>query len=894
MADGRVIIDTRLNKKGLEHDVKSLTPVLKKLGGLLAAAFSVKALINFGQEAIELASDIEEVQNVVDTAFGDMAYKMEEFADTAIKTYGISKLTAKRTGSTLMAMASGMGIASEEASDMAIALTGLSADMSSFYNVTQDVAFTALKSVFTGETESLKQFGIVMTEANLEAFAMSQGIQKNIKDMTQAEKVQLRYAYVMQQTSLAQGDFAKTSNSWANQVRILKEQWKEFMSIIGTTLIQVLKPALQLLNRFVESLIKGATALANFFGIELKQSTVSGGGQAIEDMTDGMEDYTKATEKATKAQNELLGSYDKLNVITPKDTSSAAANAGATSNMPSWGTGTAANEMVKSSEKISKSLGLLSKIDLSKLAKSLEHIKDSLKSFGKNIGSGLKWLWDNVLVPLGKWTISDLLPTFLDLLASALDVLNAVIEKIKPVLKWLWNNFLEPIAKWTGGIIVKVLRDFADILKAISKNKTAVSVITGITTALLAYKAGGKMMTILTTLGTKLGQLGTLGKIGVTIAVAVTGWEIGQSLYEWLTGETIDQSITEQMAEIWEAVKSGEIWSALGLMVKDLWKQIKGLLENIKSAVINVFKNIWKGIKGVFDKTFVAFFKGIWNDVKLTYKDVKTFFTNAFETAKTSVQQLWSQVTTFFKNSYTTVKNVWSGAGQFFKNRWTDIQSAFTSAGTWISDKFKTAWTNVKNAFSPYNVKQHFSDVWAGIRYAFSNVSNWFKNTFSEAWQNVKDVFSKGGKVFDGIKQGILETLKIPINVIINGINKIIAIPFNALNSALNRIKRVRILGKTPFSGLPTITVPQIPRLTSGAVIPPNKEFLAVLGDQKRGTNIETPLATMVEAFNKALDARGGADTDKNINLYIDGDKLFSWTIKKNKEYKNRYGKPAY
>ena len=104
MADGRVIIDTRLNKKGLEHDVKSLTPVLKKLGGLLATAFSVKALINFGQEAVELASDIEEVQNVVDTAFGDMAYKMEEFADTAIKTYGISKLTAKRTGSTLMAI----------------------------------------------------------------------------------------------------------------------------------------------------------------------------------------------------------------------------------------------------------------------------------------------------------------------------------------------------------------------------------------------------------------------------------------------------------------------------------------------------------------------------------------------------------------------------------------------------------------------------------------------------------------------------------------------------------------------------------------------------------------------------------------------------------------------
>lgn len=916
MADGKVIIDTRLNKKGLENDVKSLTPVLKKLGGVLAAAFSVKALISFSQQAIELASDIQEVQNVVDTAFGDMAYKMEEFADTAIKTYGISKLTAKRTGSTLMAMASGMGIAKDEASDMALALTGLSADMSSFYNVSQDVAFTALKSVFTGETESLKQFGIVMTEANLESFALSQGIQKNIKDMTQAEKVQLRYAYIMEQTSLAQGDFAKTSSSWANQVRILKEQWKEFMSIIGSTLIQVLAPALQVLNRFVEALIRGATALANFFGVDL--NTSNNASSATEDMTEGMDDYTEATEKATKAQNELLGGYDKLNVITPKQTASATAGAGSTI-LPSYGTGTKADQIVKSSEKISNSLKLLEGIDLSKLADALSNIKASLLAFGKNIGSGLKWLYDNILKPLAKWAITDAIPAFLNVLSGALDLINAVIETAKPILEWLWKNFLEPIARWTGGIIVDVLTDIADILKAISKNKGAVAVITGVIGALTAYKVGtsiGGVLGKLKDLNKALKEMSLLGKIGIAIGVAITGWEVGQKLYEWITGDKITQSITEQMADIWDAIKTGDIWGGLKLMMQDAWKGIKSLLKTIKDGVLSVVKAIWNGIKGIFNKTVIAFFKGIWEDIKGVFKDVGSWFKDAFATAKKNVEDAWKGIGTFFKNRWSDIKNAfstakdflsetfrnaksavegaWNNVGQFFKNRWNDISNAFSNVGNTLGSKFKNAWDEVKRAWDSFTTSNYFQHVWGGIKNAFGHVSDWFRDTFSDAWSKVRDVFSKGGKIFDGIKDGIADVLKTVINKIIGGINTVISKPFELLNKVLDKLRNFSIFGKKPFSGIPSIPIPQIPRLASGGVIPPNKEFLAILGDQKHGTNIETPLSTMIEAFNKALDLRSGQDTDKDINLYVDGDKLFNWTIKKNNEYKNRYGKPAY
>lgn len=142
MSDGKIVIETGVDTKGAERDTRSLAGKLSgslgKIATMMASAFAVKQLITFGKACTEVASNLQEVQNVVDTAFGSMTYKMEEFADSAIDMYGISKLTAKQTGSTFMAMAKGLGMSAENASDMAISLTALSADMSSFYNVSQD------------------------------------------------------------------------------------------------------------------------------------------------------------------------------------------------------------------------------------------------------------------------------------------------------------------------------------------------------------------------------------------------------------------------------------------------------------------------------------------------------------------------------------------------------------------------------------------------------------------------------------------------------------------------------------------------------------------------------------------------------------------------------------
>lgn len=274
-----------------------------------------------------MASDLEEVQNVVDVSFGSMADQVEAFANTAVRSYGMSALTAKQMASTFMAMSNGMGIAQEAGKNMSLQLTALAGDMASFYNVEQNIAQTALNSVFTGETESLKKFGIVLTETNLQAFALSQGITKSYQSMSQAEKVALRYNYVLNATKNAQGDFARTSGSWANQIRILKEQWSQFLGILGKGLIQILTPMVKALNQMLASLISIGNAITKVFGGKVTNSmstTIKDTAGSAGDLDTGLDD---ANESAKKLSRTIAG-FDELNVLNPKEESSSSGGSG--------------------------------------------------------------------------------------------------------------------------------------------------------------------------------------------------------------------------------------------------------------------------------------------------------------------------------------------------------------------------------------------------------------------------------------------------------------------------------------------------------------------------------------------------------------------------------------
>ena len=283
-------------KAAFSNAAGSITSIFSKIAKAAAGAFAIKKLVSFGKEAIELGSDLSEVQNVVDVTFGNMSAKVDEFAKSAAASYGLSETMAKKYTGTFGSMAKAFGFAQEDAYNMGTALTGLAGDVASFYNITQDEAYTKLKSVFTGETESLKDLGVVMTQTALDAYALANGFGKTTKDMTEAEKVALRFAFVQNQLSAASGDFARTSGGWANQVRILKLQFDSLKATIGQGLINVLLPVVRGINFVLGKLTTLANAFKSFTElITGNKSSGSGGGGAL---ADGMGELPDATAPA--------------------------------------------------------------------------------------------------------------------------------------------------------------------------------------------------------------------------------------------------------------------------------------------------------------------------------------------------------------------------------------------------------------------------------------------------------------------------------------------------------------------------------------------------------------------------------------------------------------------
>ena len=258
MSNPRLQVDIGANITELQQALKTVENRLSGFGkrlGEIGTAFSTRLtlpLVTAGGAAIKLASDFEESLNKVNVAFGNSSLEVQRFADTTLESFGIAEGSALDMAALFGDMATSMGISTGEASKMSTQLVGLAGDLASFKNISVDRAQTALAAIFTGETEALKSLGVVMTQANLEAFALSQGIQKNIQDMTQAEQVNLRFAYVMSKTTNAQGDFARTQGGAANQMRIFQESLKQLGQQFGATILPLFTRVVKRVNDIIK------------------------------------------------------------------------------------------------------------------------------------------------------------------------------------------------------------------------------------------------------------------------------------------------------------------------------------------------------------------------------------------------------------------------------------------------------------------------------------------------------------------------------------------------------------------------------------------------------------------------------------------------------------------
>ena len=296
-------------------------------------------LIDLAKSSIDLGSSITEVENVVDVAFGNMSQSAYDFASTATKQFGLSELAAKQYSGIMMAMLTSSGVAQDAAAEMSTTLAGLAGDLASFYNIDTDEAFYKLRSAISGEVEPMRQLGINMTVANMEAYALANGITKSYQSMTQAEQAMLRYNYIMSATSQQQGDYSRTINSFANQWRLLTLNIQTFQATIGQGIIAAVLPAIKALNALMSALQRVADAFRTFMytltGYELQGS--QGGivndlaglgdtstgleniGTSGEDAADGMDDASDAAEDLKDSLSVL--SFDELNQLASAATS---------------------------------------------------------------------------------------------------------------------------------------------------------------------------------------------------------------------------------------------------------------------------------------------------------------------------------------------------------------------------------------------------------------------------------------------------------------------------------------------------------------------------------------------------------------------------------------------
>ena len=362
------------------------------------------------KDAIDISSSLTEVENVVRTTFGNYEKLIQDFSKTSIQDFGMSELTAKQVASRFQAMGTAMGFSQGKMADMSLQLTKLTADMASFYDMEQSDVARNLQAVFTGETEPLRKYGLDLTQATLKEWAMKQGLDADISSMTQAEKTMLRYQYVMANTAAAQGDFARTSDTWANQIRILKQSFEQLAAIIGGALINAFKPFVQTLNAVMQKVIAFATtvtnALGSIFGWKFE---ISAGGLA-DDWSNAavsaadIADSTGQAAKNVEKMNKGLRAFDELNLITTPDNSSGSGSGGSGGGGASGGGASGGlvqvDTIFKDYESQIRSLRELGEYISDALSDAMESIDwDRIYSKARNFGKGLADFLNGLITP---------------------------------------------------------------------------------------------------------------------------------------------------------------------------------------------------------------------------------------------------------------------------------------------------------------------------------------------------------------------------------------------------------------------------------------------------------------------------------------------------------------
>jgi len=876
---GAISIDLVVNSKAFENKVKQLTKgaeksfdnSFSKIGSTIAAAFSVAAIGAFTKSAVNAATEVQAAwtglnsivegtgnsfavaQKFINEYTKDGLVSVEETA-TAYKNLLSRGYDTTQIEKTLTALKDSAAFGRQASYDLGEAVVSATEGLKNENSILVDNA---------GVTKNVAKMW--------DDYAKSIGTTAN--NLTQAQKIQAEYNGIIQETRFQTGDAATYTKTFGGQVQVLKGNFSTMQAAIG----KVVAPIAGLFIPYINAAISAVTAFAvkmqqllKVFGLEMPDvvtkasSTIGNVGGAATKAAQEVASTGTAAKKAAKEMKRAFGGMDEINVLNPNKGADTGGTGGGSGIGGSTDTGLGAvatpttdpvsSAISATAEKIKAFVEPLKNINFDNLIKMFNLLKESVIGLGGTIWQGLEWAYFNLLVPLAKWTIEDALPAFFYALSGALDAANGILKEIYPMLDWLWNNFLQPIASWTGGVIVDALYSLGDALKWVGNNADiVVSAMSGIAAGWLTFKGLG----ILGSIVQFVKYAGSLA--GVTGVVKSVGAALAQ-LWTYFKGSAAVKGVTTAFAALKGALVA--VAGALGISVG--WVvAIIAAIAALVTGIVLLIKN-WDKVKEVA--------LNVWGEIKEIWGKVANWFN---ETVIVPIKNFFSPLTNWFSQLFTSIwksiKSAFEVISGLAQGCWVLITHVWGIATTWFKS---TVIAPIQNVFSSMwnGVKSAASSAWTGIKTVFSPVVSWFKDKFSAAWTAVKNVFSTGGKIFDGIKDGISNVFRTVVNGIISGINRVIAVPFNSINRLLNNIRNVSVAGIEPFKSYikyNALSVPQIPKLAQGGWLPANNPQLAIVGDNKREAEIVAPESKIYDQVAKAIkDSNGVGKQQIEITIY--------------------------
>lgn len=771
----------------------------------------IRAFKSLGK-AIDLSSQLTEVQNVIDKSFGIYQDKLNSFTNNAIDSFGISELTAKKIASRYQSMAGAMGFAQSKAANMSVEMTKLAADMASFYDVPVTDVAEDLEAAYTGLTRPLRKYGLDLTQATLKEWAMRNSMNSNIQAMTQAEKTWLRYQYIMANTKSVQGDFLDTAESWHNVLTRLTESFKAFGTIVGGVFINAFKPVLQALNAVMAKVIQFAKVVSDALGFLFGWKYEEGGGvsdvsDALDSAASGAADTASglgdAAKNAKKLKDYTMG-IDELNILSPNDSSggsggSGGGSGGGASADADGGQWTKTDSALKDYMSDIKSLWGLGRYISDALSKAMEGIDwNSIYQKARNFGVGLADFLNGLITPR---LFGDVGKTIAGCLNTALNAVWAF------GVEFNWDNLGKSLAASLNEFFITF--DFSRLGNAINVW------VKGLSRAITSFFENGGWEEI----GNKIGELlAAIDFSGCASAVAEAIGSAIKSAFSMLGG-IFDVAPVEAFVASFGGIalaigstlvaiaplaqtieKLSKIFEFASTAVEGVCAAISGISLPVVVAIAAItllagsfitlystneeFRQkvieVWNAVKDVISSTidaissvievFVAVGKAIWeawgDDIEAIAFSAWEYILNLIKTHLNLIRDVMNVVAALFRGDWQLaldgIKQLVLDALLWLKARTYDKLMAIANIVESINNVIKTtteAATNaLKSIVSSANdaIKQKVDEVWNAIKNKISETLTNVKDTASKILNEMQEKFSDiFGKIKDDVSEKI-------------------------------------------------------------------------------------------------------------------------------------------